>query len=495
MSQDFLLVYDRLKVKMFYAITVVFAVRFAIVIGLEYSQKEYSLLFLNLIGEGIIILNFFFLFFKKQKIKMATLILIYLNTVSIFYYYYSGINSINNNLFVARDLAIINILILITAFMAGRKHTLFFSLGLIVAFGLLPLFKIDIFTEFLPYIIFYIVIGCFVYSLLANLIETTVKMTIDAKKEVERLSEFKHNTIRLIFHDLKVPVSSIINLNKNESNDNSVKTVFYAENIKKQLENVLDIERLEEPELKIETKNESVCDMINRAILSIEVLASLKSVKIITNFQSNGYLPCDRNLIERVFINLISNAIKYSPNNKTIVIDVNNVENSCKITVKDEGIGIDHKHLDKIFDKYYIINPQLSRYNSSNGLGLTFCKLAVKAHGGNIKVVSEVNKGSEFIVELPGFSTYGSFTIQNNPVSESKTEFTSAEKQQLALLCEKIKAVPIYKIGEIIPLVKPFENGSSENIKLWVNQLTNAIYSGDQDYYQNLISKIIRLEL
>ncbi len=494
MSRDFLLVYDRLKVKMFYAVTVVFAIRFAIVIYLDYSQKEYPLLFANLMGEGIIILNFVFLLFNKQKIKTATLILIYTNAISIFYYYYSGINSINNNLFVARDLAIINILILINAFMAGRKYALFFSLGLIVAFGLLPLFQINIFTEFLPYIIFFIIIGCFIYSLLANLIETTVKMTIDAKKEVERLSEFKHNTIRLIFHDLKVPVSSIINLNKNVNNDNSVKTVFYAENIKKQLENVLDIERLEEPELKLETKNEPVSDMINRAILSIEVLASLKCVKIVTNFQSNGSLTCDRNLIERVFINLLSNAIKYSPNNKTITINVNNAENSCKITVKDEGIGIDHKHLNKIFDKYYIVSSQLSGDNSSNGLGLTFCKLAVEAHGGNIKVVSEVNKGSEFIVELPKFTVHNSQKTQKSMVIGFKIEFTVAEKQQLALLCDKIKRVPIYKIGEIIPLVKPFENESSENIRLWAAQLTNAIYSGDQDYYQHLISKIISSE-
>jgi K+-sensing histidine kinase KdpD len=397
----------------------------------------------------------------------------------------------NGDIKLVRDLITINIMILITAFMVGRKHTIILTSFLLSAYFLMSFFfRVTVFSDYLIFLSLFTLAALFIYSLLANLIEKTVKASMDAKVEIEQLSKFKHNIIRLVFHDLKVPVNSIIDLNLKENTSKSEKTVFYARIIKKQLENVLDVEKLEEAEMKPEFRDFSVREIIFNAINSIEVLANQKNIKIKTSFYSEGLLTCDRNLIERVFINLLSNAVKYSDLNKDILIIVESNYNFCKITVEDNGIGISTEHMDKIFNKYYMINTNNSSSGGSTGLGLTFCKLAVAAHKGNIEVKSIKESGSAFIVNIPGYKI--------NELHENQTSFTNEvfileqkDQAQLKTLCETIKNIPLFKIGEIIPLIKTYENNPQEKIRLWVNQLSNAVYNGNTQHYNQLINLVL----
>jgi signal transduction histidine kinase len=108
-------------------------------------------------------------------------------------------------------------------------------------------------------------------------------------------------------------------------------------------------------------------------------------------------IPCDAELIGRVFQNLLSNAIKFTPADGTITITLLGTEKGATVSIHDSGSGIPPQHLTKIFDKFY----QAEARGNSTGLGLTLCKLAVELHGGRISVESEIGVGSTFWFALP----------------------------------------------------------------------------------------------
>ncbi|HTP12975.1 MAG TPA: HAMP domain-containing sensor histidine kinase, partial [Bacteroidota bacterium] len=111
-------------------------------------------------------------------------------------------------------------------------------------------------------------------------------------------------------------------------------------------------------------------------------------------------VSCDSDLIGRVIQNLFSNALKFTPPDGTITVEIERINDAVKLTVEDTGPGIPEHHLPKIFDKFY----QAEVRGVSTGIGLTFCKLAVELHGGSIGVTSGVGKGSKFWFTLPAVS-------------------------------------------------------------------------------------------
>ncbi|MFN3305612.1 MAG: sensor histidine kinase, partial [Candidatus Kapaibacteriota bacterium] len=105
--------------------------------------------------------------------------------------------------------------------------------------------------------------------------------------------------------------------------------------------------------------------------------------------------------LEQVFINLIDNAIKYSENGTIKIHFQKNDEESVKIIVSDEGIGIPKEHQDRIFERFYTVNKSHSRKYGGTGLGLSIVKHIILLHDGNIQVESDIGKGTKFIIYLP----------------------------------------------------------------------------------------------
>lgn len=105
--------------------------------------------------------------------------------------------------------------------------------------------------------------------------------------------------------------------------------------------------------------------------------------------------------IQQILYNLISNAIKYSPENNNVDISISANDETFKIAIHDNGIGIDKKYHGKIFAKFVQLDSAYTKKESSTGLGLTITKELVELHEGKISLVSEVNNGSTFIVEIP----------------------------------------------------------------------------------------------
>lgn len=109
----------------------------------------------------------------------------------------------------------------------------------------------------------------------------------------------------------------------------------------------------------------------------------------------------DRDSIEQVIINIISNSIKYTPEGGIIKVYVGSINNNAYIKVIDNGIGIPEKDLDRIFERFYRVDKARSRKMGGTGLGLSIVKEIIDGNGGTIDIRSEVNKGTEVIVTLP----------------------------------------------------------------------------------------------
>ncbi|HEY5689350.1 MAG TPA: ATP-binding protein, partial [Yeosuana sp.] len=106
-------------------------------------------------------------------------------------------------------------------------------------------------------------------------------------------------------------------------------------------------------------------------------------------------------LLEQAFINLLDNAIKYTPENGTIGFKTRPNEDTVEIEIFDTGIGIPKESIPRIFERFYRVDKDRSRQEGGTGLGLSIVKHTINIHGGEIKVESEMSKGTKFIINLP----------------------------------------------------------------------------------------------
>ena len=131
-------------------------------------------------------------------------------------------------------------------------------------------------------------------------------------------------------------------------------------------------------------------------------LARAKGIDLIIDPEIEELIiSCDRLDIERCIVNLVGNAIKFTESKGKITVTVSNFEDKVKISVKDTGVGIDVKYHDSIFDRFGQVYNSSSEEFGGSGLGLTLTKNLINLHMGDIKVASEIGKGSEFIITLP----------------------------------------------------------------------------------------------
>ena len=145
-----------------------------------------------------------------------------------------------------------------------------------------------------------------------------------------------------------------------------------------------------------------VSEIINTSLEALKTKASEKGLDV--SFQNSAVphnIKGNRFLLEQVFLNLIDNAIKYTPDRGKVGIDVSETDSGLNIKISDTGIGIPKEHLPRIFERFYRVDKTRSRKMGGTGLGLSIVKHIVILHGGTIDVESEEGKGSVFTIKLP----------------------------------------------------------------------------------------------
>ena len=255
--------------------------------------------------------------------------------------------------------------------------------------------------------------------------------------------------------------------------------------------NMLDIQRFEEADVVLHKETLDFRELVIDACQQVTLLLQAKSLKVENEIPKGLELAVDKDLISRVLINLLTNAIKYSKLGETITISTSPGEGGAvDVIVQDRGEGIEADRLPYIFNKFWQTEFRKSGVAASTGLGLSFCKLAVEAHEGTIRAVSEVGMGTQMIFSLPANElVYPESALPSEALS--KGEEARDFLPDLELLKGFLPALLQHKVHEVSAinkLIKDIERSSTD--MRWSNNLQVAVYQGDQEKYDELLELI-----
>jgi PAS domain S-box-containing protein len=227
--------------------------------------------------------------------------------------------------------------------------------------------------------------------------------------EQKEMEERKDDFINMASHELRTPLTSVniyMNvLRRHMEKANDARGLSLQEKIDKQLFSLtelvyrlLDITNIEKGKLTLQKEKFYLKELTEEIVDSLQ---NLSKHKLVLDWHTKELVMGDRERIRQVFINLVSNAIKYSPEDTTIMIGSRKDEGHIHVYVKDEGRGIPKKDVQKIFDRFYQVDEKKGKTYPGLGLGLHICKKIIDAHKGKIWVESELGKGSTFYFSLP----------------------------------------------------------------------------------------------
>jgi len=237
-----------------------------------------------------------------------------------------------------------------------------------------------------------------------------------ANKELRRLDEIKSEFVAVASHELRTPLATIKNAiqlllqrKTGEINENQEKFLSLAEKNINRLTNILnsllDLSKIESGRMGLNFEEINLRDPIEFILSSFKPQVDGKSIQIEMEIEKD--LPSvygDRERIIQILINLVGNAIKFTPEGGTIYVSAKPFDgdgNMVAVSVRDSGIGIPEDQLEKVFEKFHQVEESLRRSVGGTGLGLAITKGLVEAHHGNIWVESELGKGSTFTFTLP----------------------------------------------------------------------------------------------
>lgn len=225
----------------------------------------------------------------------------------------------------------------------------------------------------------------------------------EAEQEQNRLKRQLTNNIN---HELKTPVASIqvcletllsgIHLREEKRQELIERCYAHNERLRRLLNDVSLITRMEEGSAFIGKENVVINDIIEEVAKELEMLPEEERLKLHTDFREEVIIDGNPSLIGSIFRNLTENAIAYSEGKNIYLSLLENNEKACSIRFEDDGKGVDPKHLSRLFERFYRVDKGRSRQKGGTGLGLAIVKHAVQFHGGSITVTNRPHGGLRF---------------------------------------------------------------------------------------------------
>ena len=235
----------------------------------------------------------------------------------------------------------------------------------------------------------------------------------DLKKSEARKDDF----IKMASHELKTPITSIkgyvqllqkiydeLDLEKYQASRLTVKSSLntiskQVSKLTRLVSELLDLTRIESGKLELQKTEFVLDDLLKETVSDMRHTTSQHRIVLRNDFMGNIFADKDR--ISQVLVNLLTNAIKYSPDADCIEIDVKENGNMINIKIKDYGIGIEEKDQKMIFQRFYRVEGKNEQTYPGFGIGLFIVDEIIQRHNGNISVESKKNAGSIFTVSLP----------------------------------------------------------------------------------------------
>ncbi|MDX1700554.1 MAG: HAMP domain-containing sensor histidine kinase [Melioribacteraceae bacterium] len=227
----------------------------------------------------------------------------------------------------------------------------------------------------------------------------------------KKITELKNDLLNNITHEFKTPISTIslaadvIDVNGGGNTQKYSKIIkSESKRLTNMVEDILSAAALENSSYELNKENANIHKIINAVLEKFQLSLKLKNANVDIRLNAeNPHLNVDKQQIFNSISNIIDNAIKYNSGEPEIVIQTVDSSNAFEIMVSDNGIGIEQRDLERIFDTFYRVPTGNIHNVKGNGIGLSYVKKIIEAHNGTVSVESELNSGSKFVINLPRY--------------------------------------------------------------------------------------------
>lgn len=253
-----------------------------------------------------------------------------------------------------------------------------------------------------------------------------ILVLIDDLAEERRVDVVRRDFVANVSHELKTPVGALSLLAEAvlAASDDPDQVRHFAERMQMEasrlshlVQDVIDLSRLQGDDPLTRAEVVDVDDLVRRAVDEVRTQATREQIEIVTSDPCEGLVYGDERQLLAALRNLLVNAIAYSPGHTRVAVGTRTDGSIVEIAVKDQGIGIAANDLDRVFERFYRVDPARSRVTGGTGLGLAIVKHVSQNHGGECTVWSEVGVGSTFTLRLPAYQ-------QSSPSDDLGTELT-----------------------------------------------------------------------
>ena len=237
-----------------------------------------------------------------------------------------------------------------------------------------------------------------------------ILLLAEDRTESYRLDEVRRDFVANISHELKTPIGAVGLLAEalQAASDEPDQVKRFAKRLTKEAERlaritqeIIELSRPQAADALTKPEVVEIDHVVSLAIDQNRVAAEANRVTIVSGGDAGAEVYGDEPLLAVALHNLIANAIQYSPKGSRVGVGVNNADGVVEIAVTDQGIGIEDDDRDRVFERFYRVDPARSRHTGGSGLGLSIVKHVVQNHGGDVRVWSQPGNGSTFTIRLP----------------------------------------------------------------------------------------------
>jgi two-component system sensor histidine kinase SenX3 len=243
-----------------------------------------------------------------------------------------------------------------------------------------------------------------------------ILVLLSDESEAERVHEVRRDFVANISHELKTPIGALSLLSEAvlSAKDEPAAVEKFASRMQQEarrltelVQEIINLSRLQDSDPLQIAEPLSVGELISEAVDQCQTTSEARKIRLSVSEHTDVKVFGDRDQLLMAIHNLIENAINYSPENTNVSISTSTEADIVTISVADQGIGIPESDLERIFERFYRVDPARSRETGGTGLGLSIVKHVAAKHGGEIKVWSSQNVGSTFAFRLPIYQTPG----------------------------------------------------------------------------------------
>ncbi len=237
-----------------------------------------------------------------------------------------------------------------------------------------------------------------------------ILIVIQDVTKIKKLDELRKDFVANVSHEIRTPLTTIkayaetlrSGIITDQNTQEEFLTTIESETDRMTVlaDDLLELSKLDNKKMDLKLENYDIVKIINDVIKQNVVLSNSKNQSVIFNDTGEKFVVCDKDRINQVFNNILTNAIKYGKEDGKTEINIIESKNYYDITFADDGMGIPEEDLDRIFERFYRVDKARSRQMGGTGLGLSITRQIIESHNGTIYATSEVGKGTTMHIRL-----------------------------------------------------------------------------------------------